>query len=517
MNASGCVYLIGAGPGRRRLITVEGARRLAAADVIVYDYLANPRLLDYAPATAERILVGKHGGGKKVSQSVINDLLIDRAQKGKQVARLKGGDPTVFARVSEETRALAAAGVRFVVVPGVSSVTAVPAFAGIPITDRDVASTFSVLTGYEYGDKAAPGVRWDSLARSGGTLVILMTSRQLRANMARLISSGLAADTPAAIVRWGSVARQQVLTGTIATIADQVEAAGLQPPVLAIIGRVVDLREEFRWSRALPLFGRTIAVTRPRAQAAEFMDALEDLGADVVPLPTIEIVDPDSWVPVDDAISRIEEFDWVVFTSVNGVERFFDRLVHCGRDVRALYRARLAAVGPATGRALSRRCLTVDVIPGEFRAEGVAAAMSAEGIRGAKILLPRASAARDILPKMLADSGGCVEEVHVYNTVPCRNQLGEVRQLLAEEHLDMITFTSSSTVTNFSALLNEKDRRDLRASALACIGPITADTARKLGFEVAVSADEYTVDGLLASIVSYFSQPDQELASTHHG
>ncbi len=512
MTAVGCVSLVGAGPGHRRLITIEGVRRLAAADVVIYDYLANRRLLDYAPPRAERILVGKHGGGQSVPQSAIHELLVDSAMQGKQVVRLKGGDPSVFGRMTEELRALAAAGVPCIVVPGVSSVTAVPAYAGIPLTDRDRASSFTVLTGYEYPGKEQPGVRWDALARAGGTLVLLMTTRQLRTNMARLVTNGLASDTPVALVHWGTIAQQRVVTGTAATIADLADAQAIQPPALAIVGEVVELNDELDWRRHMPLSGRTIVVTRPRAQAAELVDALEDMGADVWPLPTIEIVDPQTWAPVDAAIERIEDFDWLVFTSVNGVDRFFDRLMRCGRDARVLHATHLAAVGPATGRALGERCLSVDVIPGEFRAEGVAAAMDEIGIRGAKVLLPRASAARDVLPRMLEDSGAVVEEVHVYDTVPAKNDLAEVRALLGEGRLDMVTFTSSSTVKNFFALLNENDRQSLRQTALACIGPITADTVRSLGFDVAVSADEYTVEGLRSAIAAYFSRFDRSEA-----
>ncbi len=503
--STGVVYLVGAGPGRPGLITVEGVRRLRAADVVVYDYLANPRLLDHAPSAAEKILVGKHGGGRTVPQSRITALLIEHARAGKIVVRLKGGDPLVFGRGAEEAQALREADIPFEIVPGVSSALAVPAYAGIPLTDRDNSSSFTVLTGYEYPEKADLAVRWDAVARRGGTLVLLMTTRQLRNNMAKLISSGMAADTPVAVIRWGTVADQRTVIGTAATIAEIADAAGIGPPALAVVGKVVNLRTRLSWFEQKPLFGRNIVVTRPRAQAGEFIDALEDLGADVLALPTIEIVDPGSWNPVDRAIAGIDEFDWLVFTSVNGVERFFDRLLARGKDARALHRAQLAAVGPATAQALHRRGLVVDVVPGEYRAEGVAAAMIERGVRGAKILLPRASSAREILPQMLEEAGATVWEVHVYDTVAVAGGQPLLAELLVAGRLDMVTFTSSSTVRNFFERLDGEARARLHATAIACIGPITAETVREFGHSVAVRAERYTIDGLTRAIVSHFA------------
>lgn len=505
----GVVYLVGAGPGRPGLITVEGARRLGSADVVVYDYLANARLLDYAPPSAQRILVGKHGGGSTVPQAEITAMLIEHAVAGRTVVRLKGGDPLVFGRGAEEAQALRDAGVRFEIVPGVSAAVAVPAYAGIPLTDRDNASSFTVLTGYEYPEKNDLAVRWDAVARRGGTLVLLMTTRQLRNNMAKLISHGMAADTPVAVIRWGTVAQQHTVTGTAATIAEIADAAGIGPPALAVVGRVVNLRKQLAWFETKPLFGRSIAVTRPRAQAREFIEALEDLGADVLAVPTIEIVDPDSWGAVDRAIAAVEEFDWLVFTSANGVERFFERLLGRGVDARSLHRARLAAVGPATASALRQRGLSVDVVPGEYRAEGVAAAMIETNVRGTKVLLPRAAAAREVLPAMLEAAGATVSEVHVYNTVPVAAGNPPLFDLLASGRLDMVTFTSSSTVRNFFDMVHagaDEAGAQLHSTAMACIGPITAETVRDYGYRVAVRADRYTVEGLTRAIVDHFSQ-----------
>jgi uroporphyrinogen III methyltransferase/synthase len=500
----GVVCLVGAGPGAAGLITLDGVRWLRRADSVVYDYLANPRLLEHARPEAERVLVGKHGGGDKVDQRRINEILVDRARRGWTVVRLKGGDPFVFGRGGEEAEALLAARIPFEVVPGVTSVTAVPAYAGIPLTHRDLASSFTVLTGYEYPDKSASAVRWDAVARRGGTLVFLMTTRQLRANMDRLTREGMPPDTPAALIRWGTRAEQSTLVGTVATLADLADAQGVQPPALVVVGDVVRLRESLAWWERKPLFGRRIVVTRPRAQAAGFIERLEDAGAEVLPAPAIEIVPPDSWDPTDDAISRIGDYDWLVFTSVNGVDAFFDRLAHQGRDVRVLHRCRLAAVGSETAKALARRGLLVDVVPEEFRAEGVAEALRAQGVRGQRVLLPRAAGAREVLPEMLRDAGATVDEVLTYRAAPARSDLGELPELLREGRVDMVTFTSSSTVRHFLASLGPGAVQLLEHTRIGCIGPITSDTARAAGLPVAVQPDRYTVEDFAAAIVAHF-------------
>jgi len=499
--APGFVSLVGAGPGRPGLITLDGVRCLERCDVVVYDYLANPRLLDHAPAEAERILVGKHGGGERVEQEKISALLIDRARQGKRVVRLKGGDPFVFGRGAEEAEMLVRAGIAFEVVPGVSSAVAVPAYAGIPLTHRDMASSITVLTGYEYPDKKQLAVRWDAVSRRGATLVLLMTTRQLRSNMARLIANGMGADTPTALIRWGSVAEQEVIVGTAANIADLAEARRIQPPALVVIGQVVKLREHLQWIERKPLFGRRVIVTRPRAQAADFIDALEEAGADVVAVPTIEIVPPRDWTPADRAIGGLEEYDWAVFTSVNGVRRFFARMRERGRDVRALHRAKLAAVGPATAQALAEIGLLVDVMPEEYRAEGVAAAMIAKGVQGARVLLPRAAVAREILVTLLRDAGATVEEVPVYETIAARSDPGEVRRQLSAGAVDLVTFTSPSTVRHFVALLGDDAIALMRRARLACIGPITAQAVHELGLKVDISPADYTTEALLQAII----------------
>jgi len=501
----GTVYLVGAGPGAPGLITLDGVRCLQRADVVIYDYLANPRLLDHAPPHAERILVGKHGGAQRVEQSVITDLLLDRARRGLTVVRLKGGDPFVFGRGGEEAEALAAAGIPFEVVPGVTSTIAVPAYAGIPLTHRDLASSFTVLTGYEYPDKQDMAVHWDAVAQRGNTLVFLMTTRQLRVNMERLLAHGVAPGTPAAVIRWGTMADQETLVGTVATIADLAAQRRLQPPAIAVIGQVVGLRERLAWIERKPLFGRRIVVTRARAQAAGFIDALAAAGADVLPCPTIEIAPPASWAPLDAALAHVESYDWIVLTSVNGVDMFFDRLRTAQRDIRALHHAKIAAVGPETAGALAARGVLVDLVPAEFRAEAVAAAMQAAGIAGQRVLLPRAAGAREVLPESLRAAGATVDEVASYTTAMPRTDMREVRDLFAAHAIDLVTFTSSSTVRHFLSLLGDDATQLLRGVSVACIGPITADTARVAGLNVVVQPSAYTIPKLTEAIVAYFA------------
>ncbi|MFN8627742.1 MAG: uroporphyrinogen-III C-methyltransferase [Candidatus Binatia bacterium] len=502
---TGRVYLVGAGPGDPGLLTLKGKRCLEQADVVIYDYLANPRLLDHAPPAAQRIEVGKHGGGAHVEQSVITALIIDHARAGRTVVRLKGGDPCVFGRGAEEAEAIRDAGLDFEIVSGVSSAIAVPAYAGIPLTHRHCASNVIFTTGYEYPAKEEPAVRWAELARSGSTLVVLMATRQLHASMEKLMAGGLAADTPVAVVRWGTRAGQHTITGTVATIADRAEAERLQPPAIAVVGEVVRLREKLNWFERKPLFGRRIVVTRPRAQVAEFAERLETWGAEVIPFPTIETVLPVTLAGLDDAMRRAGDFDWVVFTSVNGVRVFFERLQEIGADVRDWHRARLAAIGPQTAKALQRFCLRVETIPEEFRAEAVVDALVHAGVAGKRILLPRAAGARDILPVRLREHGALVEEVATYTTaLPA--VASDARALLLDGQADLVTFTSSSTVRNFAAILQDQAERVLAHAAVGCIGPVTADTARQLGFRVDIQPRAYTIPAFVEAIVQYYTE-----------
>ncbi len=502
---AGKVYLVGAGPGDPGLLTLKGKRCIEDAEVIIYDYLANPRLLDYARPGVLKFLVGKHGGGARVEQGVINRLIIEHAHEGKQVVRLKGGDPFIFGRGGEEAEAVRAAGLDFEIVPGVSSAIAVPAYAGIPLTHRELASNVIFTTGYEDPGKTEPAVHWNELARSGSTLVLLMATRQLHASMGKLMAGGLAPTTPVALIRWGTRADQQTLVGTVATIVALAEQHDVKPPAIAVVGEVVRLREKLNWFERKPLFGRRIVITRPRAQAAIFADLLETWGAEVIPFPTIETVPPESLAPLDDAIQRAGDFDWVVFTSANGVRVFFERLQTVQADVRDWHRARFAAIGPQTAKALQACCVRVETIPKEFRAEGIVAALAQAGIAGKRILLPRAAGARAVLPEELHRCGAVVEEVITYRSAVPREPVEALRALLVRGDVDLVTFTSSSTVHNFVSICDRCVDQVLTHADIGCIGPITAETARGYGMQVAIQPHAYTIPAFVDAIVRHYA------------
>jgi uroporphyrinogen III methyltransferase/synthase len=500
----GKIYLVGAGPGDPGLLTLKGQRCLAAADLVVYDYLANPRLLDHTRPGTECRLVGKHGGGERVEQDIINRTLIDAARSGKTVVRLKGGDPFLFGRGGEEAEAAAGAGVDFEIVPGVTSAVAVPAYAGIPLTHRDLASNVVFTTGYEYPNKPELAVHWKELARKGSTLVVLMTQRQLRPNLEKLLAAGRAAETPAALIEWGTRAAQRTVVGTLATLADLADAAGVHPPALAIIGDVVALRQRLNWFERKPLFGRRIVVTRPRSQASGFAESLEALGAEILPFPTIETLPPESFAELDDALQRASQFDWVVFTSVNGVRVFFERLLALDLDIRDWTRARFAAIGPQTASALRTHGVRLALVPSDFRAEGLLASFAQAGIKGQHILLPRAAGARAILPTELRRAGAVVEEVISYRTAAPAAAAGALRDELLSGHADLVTFTSSSTVHNFAASFGDELGRVLAHTRVACIGPVTGQTARDYGIEVSIQPAIYTIAALVDAILAFY-------------
>jgi len=509
----GKVYFVGAGPGDPGLLTLRGKQCLASADVVVYDYLANPGLLRFARPEARRVFCGKHGGGQRImSQERINALLIEQGRAGKNVVRLKGGDPFIFGRGAEEASELAAAGIPFEVVPGVTSATAVPAYAGIPLTHGDYASAVTFVSGQAGADSSAPGVPWARLAH-GGTLVLLMSVSQLGANLARLREEGLSPETPAALVRWGTMPYQQTFVGTIADLGERALKVDLKPPAVVVVGEVVRLREQLRWFEARPLLGLCIVVTRARPQASEFVDRLEGLGADVVQAPAIEIVPPVSYEPLDAALRRLREYQWVVFTSVNGVGVFLKRLRELGSDTRELGDARLAAIGSETARALAEAHLRADIVPEEYRAEALAAALSREIIRGQRVLLPRAAAARPILPDTLRALGAAVDDVPAYRTRVPEGTAHDVRRRLSDGKVDLLTFASSSTVRHFvemvgaetlSQALARKTKDGARRVKVGCIGPVTARTVHELGLPVDIQPTTYTIPAFTEAIVARF-------------
>jgi uroporphyrinogen III methyltransferase/synthase len=502
VETDGFVSLIGAGPGDPGLLTLRGAQALAAADVVVYDYLANPALLIHARPEAEQIYVGKKAGAHTRSQDEINVLLVEQAKSGRRVARLKGGDPFVFGRGGEEALALIEAGISFEVIPGVSSALAAPAYAGIPVTHRGLASSFAVITGHEDPTKGRSAVNWQHLASGVDTLVFLMGVGRLAQIVEQLVTHGRPADTPVALIRWGTMPSQATVTGSLSDIVEKVRAAKLRPPAVTVVGPVAALRESLHWFEDRPLFGHRILVTRTREQASLLSARLRDLGAETVELPTIRIAPADDWAPLDGAIGQLSTFDWIIFTSVNGVQYFWERLAQAGLDARALHKVRLAAIGPATAGALEARGLRPDYVPREYVAEAVAAGL--DDIRGQRVLLPRADIARPALADLLRGAGAEIVEVTAYRTLQPETGQGDLLDLL--DGITVATFTSSSTVRNLATMAQNAGldlSRALKGTVIACIGPVTARTARELDLTVDVVAGEYTIDGLVTALLEH--------------
>jgi uroporphyrinogen III methyltransferase/synthase len=501
----GKVYLIGAGPGDPGLVTVKGLHCIQTADVVVYDYLAAPALLAHADREAQRIYVGKKGGDHTLSQDGINQLLVEQAGQGKTVARLKGGDPFIFGRGGEEVEVLIEAGIDFEVVPGVTSAVAAPAYAGIPLTHREYTSTLAFVTGHENPEKEDSRIDWKALTGIG-TLVFFMGVKNLPRIAEKLLAQGMPTDKPVALVRWGTTSRQKTLTGTLGTIVEKADRAGMKAPAIIVIGDVVSLRDTMQWVEKRPLFGKRIVVTRAREQASALVDRLTVLGADCIECPTIRVVAEEDAAPIEQALANISAYRWLVFTSVNGVRFFFDRLFATGRDSRSLGHLKTACIGPATAAKLRQFGICSDIVPDSYRAESVVQAFSGEDVNGQRILLPRARDARPVLPQELARMGAVVEEIVTYRAEQSNAGASELLAELAAGGIDMITFTSSSTVTNFNAIVAEKNKQALlRNVVIAAIGPVTADTAEDLGYKVDVVADDFTIPGLCDAIRSYYS------------
>lgn len=510
---SGKVYLVGAGPGDPGLLTQKGVACIKKAQVVVYDYLANPELLALAPLSAERIYVGKKGGDHTKTQAQINQLLCDLAASGKIVTRLKGGDPYVFGRGGEEASALHERGLAFEVVPGVTSAIAAPSYAGIPVTDRRATTEVAFITGHEDPTKPGSTINWASLAGIG-TLVFLMGVKNLPHICEQLMAHGKPADTPAAAVRWGTTPKQWTITGTLADLPERVREAGLKAPAITVVGKVVSLRDELQWFEKLPLFGKRVVVTRTREQASQLSAQLRDLGAEVLEIPTIAVQPPADPEPLAKACANIEAYDWLVFTSPNGVSAFFAVLDATGKDCRALHRAKVATIGPATGQAVAQRGVKPDVVARTFVAEGLLEAIAPYDLEGAKVLLPRAAQAREVLPQTLASRGAQVEVAPAYETVAPAGSAQALKQAMADG-FDAVTFTSSSTVTNFLALLDQADKQELirrsrsGETIMASIGPITSQTARDEGLDIQVEPEAYTIDDLVEALASHFAQSSE--------
>lgn len=496
----GYVYLVGGGPGDPKLITVKGAECIAKADVLVYDRLASRRLLTLARPDCEMIYVGKSPDRHTLRQEEINAVLVEKGLEGKIVTRLKGGDPFVFGRGGEEAEALLEAGISFEIVPGVTSAISVPAYAGIPVTHRDLTSSFAVITGHEDPTKNSSALAWEHLATSHGTLIFLMGMENLNLIATKLMENGRAATTPVGIINWGTRPEQRVLVGELQNIAELVEQEGFTNPSIIIVGEVVTLREKLQWFEKRPLFGQRIVVTRARHQASVLSQAIEDLGGEPWEFPAIEIAPPTNPNRLSEAIHQLKRFEWIVFTSVNGVEEFFKELPKQDKDIRDLAGIEIVAIGPATKAALEKRSLKVAFVPDEYRAEKIIEGLASRVLPGQSVLLARAEEARDILPESLKALGADVWDVPTYRNILGNANKEELRKLLREKAVTAVTFTSSSTVRNFLQLL-DGDKELLDGVMLYSIGPITSQTAQELGLEIHREAKEYTINGLVQALL----------------
>ena len=502
MKSKGIVFLVGAGPGDAGLITVRGADLLSRADVIVYDALVNLDLLRLAPKEAELIYAGKRSGDHAIPQADLSRLLVEKARAGKCVVRLKGGDPYVFGRGGEEAGELAAAKVAFEVVPGISSSIAGPNYAGIPLTHRDYCSSYTVVTGHEEPGKEDLVVDWAEVARAPGTKVVLMGVVRIKAISEALISHGMPENTEVAMIRWATTGRQQSIFGTLQTIAAVAEASGFKPPGIVVIGGVVQLHKKLNWFEQRSLFGRRIVVTRSRQQASQLARDLLERGADVLEIPTIRLEPPTNRQHITDALLELNAYDWLVFTSPNGVETFFELFFKAFEDLRDIGGVRIAAVGPATAARLRQLHLKVDAMPEEFVADKVAAAMEPLGsLENLRVLLLRAEVANREQPKQLEEMGAIVDDVACYKTVPETEDRNRAAARLLETGADWITFTSSSTVENFHARFDLPQLLQRHPQIrLASIGPETSTAIAALGLTSAVEARQHTISGLIKAL-----------------
>lgn len=496
---NGKVYLVGAGPGEPDLITVKGKKCLEKADVVIYDYLANPILLEYAPC-AEKIYVGKKSANHTVNQERINEIIVEKAKEGKTVVRLKGGDPFIFGRGGEEALALAKNGIEYEIVPGVTSGIAAPIYAGIPLTMRGVNSSIAFATGHETDEKDFTHLDWYALSKMG-TLIFYMGVKNMPQIVENLIKAGMSKETPCALIRWATYPEQKVLTGNLSNINEKIKKTGFKAPAITVIGEVVSLRKDLVWFEKKPLFGQTVLVTRTKEQAGKLSERLRELGSNVIEIPTIEVVPPESFDPLDKALENIDSYNCLILTSVNGVKYFFERLKALRKDVRILHGLKICAIGPATGKAIEEKGLFVDIMPEKYVAESVLEKLKEFGISNKKFLLARAKVARDVIPDEIKKAGGQIDVVTVYETVIPSQNKEKLKKILSEKDINFVTFTSSSTVKNFFQLLGEMKVKE--NIAFASIGPVTSQTLREKGYEPNIEAKVYTIDGLVDAIVSY--------------
>lgn len=507
------VALIGAGPGDPGLLTMRGHDLLAVAEVVIYDALANPALLQFAPANAELVYVGKVASKHALPQAEINSLIASKALEGKRVARLKGGDPYIFGRGGEEAEYLAERGIDFEVVPGISSAIAAPAYAGIPLTHRDLVSSVSIITGHENPEKNESALNWKAMAESGSTLVFVMGVKNLANISRRLIEAGLEPDMPAAIIYRGTTPMQRSLFATIAELPTKAEKACFSNPSVIVVGKVASLHESLDWFSKKTLLGVRIVVTRAREQISGMAETFRQLGAEVLECPTIVIRPLDDYGTVDEAIAHLEDYDWLIFTSVNGVKYFWQRLHAAGKDSRAPGKAKIAAIGPATSDALVERGIMPDLVPDSYVAESVVAALvkrEGQNLSGLRILLPRAAIARMALPEELARHGAIVDVAPLYQTQPDISSAEKLRELAREGNIDCVCFGSSSTVRNFLDFVPPELIMQHPEIILAAIGPVTAATLAGYGLKAVIQPEEYTIPALVKAVESYFASHARE-------
>ncbi|HDH06166.1 MAG TPA: uroporphyrinogen-III C-methyltransferase [Nitrospirae bacterium] len=509
----GKVYIVGAGPGDIGLLTVKGLGCLRKADVVVYDFHLNAQVLNYVNHNAEFIYAGKRGGQHHMTQDRINRTLVEKAGEGKIICRLKGGDPFVFGRGGEEAEVLAKEGIEFEVVPGISSAIAAPAYAGIPLTHRSYSSSLAIVPGYEDVTKKESSIDWPRLATGVGTIVFLMTVKNISVVCSRLIENGRSPGTPVAVIRWGTRADQATLVGNLGNIPDLVKENHIRPPAVMVVGDVVKLRERLKWYEKKPLFGQRILVTREHSTGFEL---LEELGAEIMEFHTIEIVPPDDWTELDRAMEKIDSYDWLIFTSVNGVKFFFQRLMDRDRDIRDLKGVRICAVGSKTASAIKKYGIKTDLVPEKFNAEGLIEAFVSEhrarnmehrtqntehGLRGIKILLPRAETAREVFPQKVRELGGEIDVFTAYRTVKPEVHGKRLKRFLKKGKISIATFTSAATFNNFMEIMGEEALDLLKDVVIAAIGPVTAKAVEKAGLKVRIMPQKATVDAMVKEII----------------
>lgn len=511
----GKVYIVGAGPGDIGLLTVKGLRCLQRAEVVVYDFHLNAQILNYINHDAEFIYAGKRGGQHSKTQAEINRMLVKRAKKGKTICRLKGGDPFVFGRGGEEAEALSKEGIEFEIVPGVSSAVAAPAYAGIPLTHRLYSSSLAVVPGYEDVTKKESSIDWSSLAKGIGTVVFLMTVKNIALVCKRLVENGRHQDTPVAVIRWGTRADQKTIVDKLKNIAKTVKEKDVRPPAVMVVGEVVKLRESLKWYEKKPMFGQRILVTREHSGGFE---ALEELGAEIIEFPTVRIVPPANWTELDAAIDRIESYNWIVLTSVNGVKFFFGRLFEVNRDIRDLKGINICAVGLKTAAEIKKYGLKVDLVPEEFNAEGLIEAFikdvrgqgsgvrdkkNSEFLKGMRFLLPRAKVAREIFPEKVRELGGKVDVVTAYRAVKPEFHGKRLKRFFKEGKISVATFTSAATFNNFVSIMGRDASRFLKDVVIAVIGPVTEKAVKKAGLKVSIMPKQATIEAMVKDIINW--------------